>query len=66
MARFVSRPFQFSLKNIPIPGKDAYLKDLIHRTESFITRLRWKVFFFLKRNNRDDNEEYEEPEQKET
>ena len=39
--------FVHSLKNIPIPGKDQYLKQLIGKTEEFIDRLRWKAFFYL-------------------
>ena len=39
--------FPFSLKNIPIPKPDNYKKLLIAKTEDFIQRVRWKVFFFL-------------------
>ena len=35
----------YSLKNIPIPNKDSYIKQLINQTEKFLKRLRWKVFF---------------------
>ena len=38
--------FNYSLKNIPLPNKDAYRKNLIHKVESFIKRIRWKAFFF--------------------
>ena len=43
------RKFEFhhSLKNIPIPKRDYYLKVLIAKTEEFIQRLRWKVFYYL-------------------
>ena len=34
------------MNNIPIPSKNAYLKQFMWKLESFITRLRWKVFFF--------------------
>ena len=34
----------YSLKNIPIPTKNTYLKSLISQTESFIKRLRWRIF----------------------
>ena len=50
--------FDYSLKNIPIPPRNSYLKTLIARTDDFIQRLRWKVFFFLKNN---DNVEDETP-----
>ena len=39
--------FDYSLKNIPIPSNDAHLKGLINKTEQFLQRIRWKVFFFL-------------------
>ena len=39
------RDIDFSLKNIPIPKEDDYRDMLIHKTESFIKRLRWKVFW---------------------
>ena len=32
-----------SLKNIPIPTKQHYLKSMADKVESFITRLRWKA-----------------------
>ena len=37
-----------SLKNIPIQTKQHYLKSMIDKAESFITRLRWKENFFEK------------------
>ena len=50
--------FGYSMKNIPIPPKNSYLKALIDKTESFLTRLRWKAIFFL--NKKDNKEEKEE------
>ena len=38
--------FNYSMKNIPIPPKDTYLKRLIEKVESVIKRMRWKAFFF--------------------
>ena len=38
----------YSLKNIPVPSSDSYLKDLIVKTESLIKRMRWKAFYFDK------------------
>ena len=38
--------FQHSLKNIPIPTIDNYLRLTITKTEEFIQRLRWKTLFF--------------------
>ena len=42
--------FEHSLKNIPIPTEDSYLKMLIAKTGDFIERIRWKVFFHLNPN----------------
>ena len=36
-----------SLKNIPIPPKDSYMKLLLAKTFDVIERIRWKVFFYL-------------------
>ena len=44
----------YSLKNIPIPSKDAYTKQLYGYTESFIQRMRWRAFHFLKDKDDDD------------
>ena len=41
----------YSTKNIPIPNKNQYLKEMISNLESFIKRLRWKAFFFDFKNN---------------
>ena len=49
--------FPYSLKNIPVPGKDSYLKILLGKTSAFIERIRWKTFFFL---NPEVNEEISE------
>ena len=38
---------QYSLKNIPIPSKLQYHKQLVSKVENFLTRLRWKMFFIL-------------------
>ena len=37
---------EYSLKNIPTPPIDSYLRNLMWKIELFIIRLRWKVFFF--------------------
>ena len=44
---FKQADIEYSLKNIPIPDKDSYLKSLLSKTECFIQRLRWKTYFFL-------------------
>ena len=38
------------MKNIPIPSKNAYLKNLIFKLESFIKQIRWKAYFFENSN----------------
>ena len=40
--------FSYSLKNIPIPTEDSYMKCMIEKVESLIRRMRWKAFFFDK------------------
>ena len=40
--------FDYSLKNIPIPSQDAYLRNLIEKVENVLKRMRWKAHFFLK------------------
>ena len=62
MAEFIKKNFGFSMKNIPTPSNDSYLKQLIHRVEDLITRMRWKAIFFLKKEEEKDNEESESEE----
>ena len=38
--------FNYSLKNIPIPSNNLYLKTLIDKISSLIRRMRWKAYFF--------------------
>ena len=39
--------FNLSLKNIPIPPKKTYMKQLIDKTDNFISRIRWRTDRFL-------------------
>jgi hypothetical protein len=51
--------FDYSLKNIPIPSQDAYLKNLIEKVESVIKRMRWKAHFFNKNSiNKNQNNRF--------
>ena len=50
--------FGYSLKNIPIPSRNSYLKNLISKVDSFIHRIRWKAFFFDKNNEQSENNNY--------
>ena len=54
MANMIRCNLGYSLKNIPIPPRNNYLKALISKTESFIKRLRWRVFWH---ENRGEPEE---------
>ena len=49
MDTFKKKVFDFSGKNIPIPGNESYFKHFIHMTEAFISRVRWGALFFLKK-----------------
>ena len=40
--------FGYSTKNIPIAQPKEYLKYLVEKTESFLRRVRWKAYHFLK------------------
>ena len=42
-------------KNIPIPSRDSYLRNLIEKAESVLKRMRWKAHFFLKGENSQEN-----------
>ena len=37
--------FNYSVKNIPIPTKNAYKMQLIEKIELFVKRMRWKAIF---------------------
>ena len=45
----------YSLKNVPIPSRDSYLRNLIEKAESVLKRMRWKAHFFLKREKSQEN-----------
>ena len=42
--------FNYSFKNIPLPSKDTYRKNLIQKLLSFIKKIKWKAFFFENKN----------------
>ena len=50
-ANMEARKLGYSMKNIPIPPKQSYLKSMMEKGESFITRLRWKAHFFDKKQH---------------
>ena len=41
-----ARNLGYSMKNVPIPPKQRYLKSIMEKGETFIARLRWKAHFF--------------------
>ena len=46
----------YSLKNIPIPSRDSYLKNFIEKAESALKPMRWKGrHFFLKGEKSQEN-----------
>ena len=47
--------FDYSLKNIPIPLQDAYLKNSIEKVESVIKHMRWNAHFFNKNSINKNN-----------
>ena len=59
---FEQLSLKFNGKDIPLPTKEQYLKKLILQTEKFIKNIRWKVFWYEKRG--EDNEEDQEKENK--
>jgi hypothetical protein len=38
--------FNYSLKNIPIPPRNSYIKSLLDKTEKVIKTMRWKALFY--------------------
>lgn len=56
MATFVKKAVNYSLKNIPFPSNESFMKNLIHQTEKFLTRMRWKALFFKKKEEDSENE----------
>ena len=46
---------EYSLKNIPIPSRDNYLRNLIEKVESVLKRMRWKAHFILKGEKNQEN-----------
>ena len=44
--------FNYSLKNIPVPNKQGYLKSMIDKVEHFLKKMRWKAYFYEKGNSK--------------
>ena len=42
----------YSLKNVPLPSKNAYINALVPKVTSFIQRLRWRAHFFIQNRKR--------------
>ena len=53
-----SKTFEYSMKCIPIPSKQAYTNRLIAQLEKFLRRLRWHIYFYKnpqQKNNKSEN-----------
>ena len=42
--------FNYSMKDIPIADKRTYMIKLFDQTNKFINRMRWRAFFFERRD----------------
>ena len=57
-AELTTTSLGYSLKNIPVPSRKEYKKQLIEKTQDVTKRMRWKAFHFLKgAEDRDDDED---------
>ena len=51
--------FNYSMKNIGIPSRNQYLRNLIDKTKHVVHRMRWKAHFYLRGENRvEENNNY--------
>ena len=55
------RNYEYSLKNIPLPSERTYLKCLTDKVDNFIRRLRWKAFWYDRKQNKTSNDDDEVP-----
>ena len=46
---------KYSLKNIPIPPKESYQLNLIDKIEKLVERMKWRAFYYLNQQKRDNN-----------
>lgn len=51
-----TRNINYSLKNIPVPSQSTYLKCLVDKVESFVKRLRWRVFWYERKLQASEND----------
>ena len=52
--------FNYSLRNVPIPTQNSYMKSMIAKAESLLRRMRWKVYWYeqdQKKKGKDSKEE---------
>ena len=47
----------YSLKNIPTPPRNEYMELLIEKTDSFVRRMRWRAFHYLRRGEKNDQDD---------
>ena len=55
--------FDYSLKNIPNATESTYFKTFIKKIESFISRIRWKAYFFEMSKENDTSSDEEHPQE---
>ena len=55
--KLARKNFNLLTKNIPVHGKDLYIKTLISKSETFVTNIRWKAFFYLNQELRMNQKE---------
>ena len=48
----------YSMKNIPIPTRKIYLRQLMEKIQNVITRIRWKAIQFGNNENDDSKTEW--------
>ena len=53
---------KYSFKNITTPGKEEYVKQLVHSMEQFLRRMRWRGYHFLKDNGEDNENDIDDEE----
>ena len=50
--------FGYSMKNVSLPSQKEYILQLIHSVEKFVRNLRWRTYFFLNPQERQQKEKF--------
>ena len=48
-------PMDYSPKNIPVHSNKEYRLNLINKTRSFVRNMKWKAYFYLNPNKREQS-----------